>query len=118
MNRFFTCYSIKPFTMTLEGFVDSEISERDYIDLCCRIKESLDFCICVTKTITEISDFQVIESNKHKFSFHIIFPENRGTKAANKKFVLGMVHLLEVVLDLPVSLEGNSGKTYALIKVP
>lgn len=121
MNRLFTCYSIKPFTMTLEGFIDSNISERDYIDLCCSIRESLDFCICVTKVITEISDFQVTESNKKKFSFHVTFPEHRGTKAANKKFVLdNMVHLLEVVLedDLPVMLEGNSGTTYALIKVP
>ena len=118
MNRLFTCYSMKPFTMTLEGFVDSEISERGYIDLCSDIRDSLDFCICVTKNITEISDFKVIESDKHKFSFHITFPENRGTRAANKKFVLGMLHLLQVVLNLPVFLEGNSEKTYALIKVP
>ena len=118
MNRLFTC--MKPFTMTLEGFVDSEISERGYIDLCSDIRDSLDFCICVTKNITEISDFKVIESDKHKFSFHITFPENRGTRTANKKFMLGMVHLLQVVLedDLPVMLEGKESekKTYALIK--
>ena len=61
----------------------------------------------------------------NKFLFHIVFPENRGTKSANRKFVEEkMAHLLEVVLedDLPVGLEGkfdSSGmKTYALIKVP
>jgi hypothetical protein len=126
---FRTCVS-KPFSMILEGFVDSEISECDYKDLCCSIADKLDFCICVTKTITEIRQFHIPDPDspngyKNTFSFHIIFPENCGTKKANKKFLEdNMARLLEVCLedDLPVGLEDkfdSSGKkTFALIKVP
>jgi hypothetical protein len=115
--------------MVLEGFVDSEISEWDYKDLCCNIRDKLDFCICVTKTITETTEFHMPDTEspggyKNTFSFHLTFPENHGTRKANKKFIEDkMVRLLEVCLedDLPVGLEGvfdSSGKkTFALIKV-
>jgi hypothetical protein len=113
--------------MVLEGVVDPEISERDYIDLCCSIGEKLDFCICFTKNIVEIRKFHSDSLGKYenRFLFHITFPENRGTKNANKKFVAeNMERLLKVCLedDIPVGLEGSfdsSGKkSYALIKVP
>lgn len=114
--------------MVLEGVVDSEMPECDFIDLCCSIGDSLDFCICVSKTITEVREFRVRDVSggyTNRFSFHVVFPENHGTNAANRAFVKqNMVHLLEVVLedDLPVGLEGefdSSGKkTFALIKVP
>lgn len=117
-----------PFTMVLEGYVAPEMSERDFIDLCCSIGESLDFCICVSKTITEVREFHIPDTSggyKTRFSFHIVFSENHGTRAANKKFVEEhMANLLKGVLedDLPVGLEGkfdSSGKkTFALIKVP
>jgi len=123
MNQLFECCITKPFSMVLEGFVDSKITERDFIDLCCSIGESLDFCICYSKTIVEIRKFK-IQDGESRFSFHVTFPDNRGTKYANKKFVAeNMVKLLQCVLedDLPVGLEGEfdcSGKkTYALIKV-
>ena len=126
MFRLFKRCMFKPFTMILEGFVDSEISEWDYKDLCCNISDKLDFCICFTKTITETREFHVPDPKgyKNKFLFHVLFPENRGTKSANKKFLEdNMARLLEVCLedDLPVGLEDvfdSSGKkTYALIKV-
>jgi len=116
--------------MVLEGVVDSEISEWGYRDLCASVADKLDFCICVTKTITETIEFHMPDIDspngyKNKFSFHITFPENRGTKNANKKFVAeNMERLLKVCLedDLPVGLEDTfdpSGKkSYALIKVP
>jgi hypothetical protein len=113
--------------MILEGVVDPEISECDFIDLCCSIGEKLDFCICFTKNIVEIRKFHndSPEEYKNTFSFHVTFPENRGTKSANKKFIAdNMARLLEVCLedDLPVGLEytfDSSGKkSYALIKVP
>ena len=117
-----------PFTMVLEGYVDPEMSERDFIDLCCSIGESLDFCICVSKTITEVREFHIPDASggyKNRFSFHVVFPENYGTRVANKKFVEEhMANLLKGVLedDLPVGLEGkfdSSGiQTFALIKVP
>ena len=115
--------------MVLEGFVDSEISEWDYKDLCCSISDKLDFCICFTKTIMETREFHIPDTEspggyKNKFLFHIIFPENRGTKSANKKFVEeNMVRLLTVCLedDLPVGLEGtfdySKKKTFIIIKV-
>jgi hypothetical protein len=116
----------KPFTMVLEGHVDSEMSERDFIDLCCSIGESLDFGICYSKTITEIRQPYISGIGyEHKFSFHVIFPEKYGTRFANKKFIEDkMAYLLKGLLedDLPVGTEGNfdsSGKkTFALIKVP
>ena len=126
MSRLFQSCIRKPFTMVLEGFVDSEISEWDYKDLCCNIRDKLDFCICVTKTITETIEFHMPDPKGYKntFSFHVTFPENHGTRKANKKFIEDkMAHLLEVCLedDLPVGLEGmfnSSGKkTFALIKV-
>jgi hypothetical protein len=104
--------------MILEGFVDPEMSETDFKDMCCSIADSLDFCIYFTKTITEFID---VESKK--FSFHVIFPEKKGTKKANKKFLEdNMAELLRVCLedDLPVGLEDKfdrSGKkTFALLK--
>jgi hypothetical protein len=115
--------------MVLEGFVDSEISEWDYKDLCCSIYDKLDFCICFAKTIAEMREFHLPDENspkgyKNKFVFHVTFPENHGTKSANKKFLEDkMARLLEVCLedDLPVGLEGvfdSSGKkTFALMKV-
>ena len=130
MKQLFGSCVTKPFSMVLEGFVDSDISECDFIDLCCSIGDSLDFCICYPKTITEIRKFHVPDTNspeayKNKFLFHITFPKNRGTKSANKKFIEDkMEHLLQVCLekDLPVGLEDTfdySGKTsFALIKVP
>ena len=129
MIRLFKRCMFKPFTMVLEGFVDSEISEARYIDLCCSIGDSLDFCIYFTKTITETRQFHITDTEspggyKNKFLFYVIFPENHGTKSANKKFLEdNMARLLEVCLedDLPVGLEGvfdSSGKkTFALIKV-
>jgi hypothetical protein len=116
--------------MVLEGFVDSEISEWDYKDLCSSIRDKLDFCICVTKTITETTEFRKPDTEsprgyKNTFLFYVTFPENHGTRKANKKFVEDkMAHLLEVCLedDLPVGLEGafdSSGKkTFAIMKVP
>jgi len=128
MIQIFGKYIFNPFTMVLEGFVDSEMPECKFIDLCCSIGDSLDFCICVSKTITEVREFQVQDASgayTNRFSFHIAFPENRGTNAANRAFIKqNMVRLLTGVLedDLPVGLEGefdSSGiKTYALIKVP
>ena len=120
----------KPFSMVIEGFVDSEITETEFTDLCCSIGESLAFCICFPKIITEIRRFHMPDSNSpdgysHTFTFHVVFPENRGTRNANQRFVADtMVHLLKVVLedDLPVGLEGtvdHSGKkTYAVLRVP
>lgn len=116
--------------MILEGVVDPEISELDFIDLCCSIGESLNFCICYTKTIVEIRRFHKSDTTsptayKNTFSFHVTFPDNHGTKNANKMFVAdNMARLLEVCLedDLPVGLEDtfdSSGKkTFAVITVP
>ena len=113
--------------MILEGFVDLEITERDFIDLCCSIGESLHFGIYMPKIIMENRQFRVLDSDvyKNKFSFYVVFPNNRGTKSANKKFVAEkMAHLLEVLLekDLPVGLEDNfdttGKKSFALLKVP
>jgi hypothetical protein len=105
--------------MELEGFVDSEMTEIEFNDLCESIRDSLDFCICVTKSITEVMLFE-----SKRFSFHVVFLDNKGTKAANKKFVEDkMERLLEVCLGdwLPVGLENKfdtSGKkTYGLLKV-
>jgi hypothetical protein len=124
MIQFLGCCITKPFSMVLEGFVDSEMSERDFIDLCCSIGESLDFCICVSKTIVEIRRFQITDDGS-SFSFHVTFPDNRGTKYANREFVKdNMVKLLKCVLedDLPVGFEDDidysDKKTYAIIKVP
>lgn len=107
------------FNMELEGFVDSEMTETEFADLCESIRDSLDFCICVTKTITDVMLFE-----SKKFSFYVEFPDHEGTKADNKKFVEdNMAHLLEVCLGdwLPVGLEDKfdtSGKkTYGLLKV-
>jgi hypothetical protein len=125
MNRLFECCAGKPFTMVLEGFVDPEMPECDFIDMCCSIGDSLDFCICYEKTITETRQFRTpcAEGYKTRFSFHVLFPTNRGTKRANKAFIKEkMARLLEVCLekDLPVGLEGafdHSGKkTFALLK--
>lgn len=127
MNQLFGSCRTKPFSMVVEGYVDPDMTERDFIDLCCSIGDSLDFCICVPKTITEIRRFRVPDgvSCTNTFSFHVTFPNNRGTKSANKKFVAEkMAHLLEVVLekDLPVGLEGifnrTGKKTYAILHVP
>ena len=116
--------------MVLEGFVDSEISEWGYRDLCSSVADKLDFCICFTKTITETIEFHIPDADspkgyKNKFLFHIIFPENYGTRGANKKFVEdNMLRLLKVCLedDIEVGLEDSfdsSGKkSFALIKVP
>ena len=110
--------------MVLDGVTDPEMSERDFIDLCCRIGESMDFCICYTKTIVEIRRFHFPDAYTNTFSFRVEFPENRGTKAANRRFVAEkMAHLLEVVLrdSLPVGLENvfdpSGQKTFAIIKV-
>lgn len=125
----FRCCMTKPFTMVLEGFVDSEMCERDFIDLCSSIGESLDFCICYEKTIVEVRKFREpcvdsIDRYKNKFTFYITFPKNRGTKHANIIFIkMNMLSLLKCVLedDLPVGLENDfdcsNKKTYALIKV-
>ena len=124
----FGCCMSKPFTMILEGHVDSEMSECDFIDLCCSIGDSLDFGICYSKRIAEVRKFQVPDpagGYQNKFSFHVLFPDKRGTRNANRQFVADkMACLLEGLLedDLPVGLEGQfdtSGKkTFALIKVP
>jgi len=105
--------------MELEGYVDPEMTETEFNDLCQSIRDSLDFCICVTKTITEVMLFE-----SKKFSFSIVFPDHKGTKAANKKFVEDkMAHLLEVCLGdyLPVGLEDRfvtiGKRTYGLLKV-
>jgi hypothetical protein len=117
----------KPFTMVLEGTVDSDMCKRDFIDLCCSIGDSLDFGICVQKVIMVNMQFQVFDSNvyKNKFSFHVTFPNDRGTKRSNRKFVADkMLHLLQVLLekDLPVGLENEfdstGKKSFALLKVP
>ena len=126
MSWLFECCVRKPFTMVLEGVVDSEISERDFIDLCCSVGDSLDFGICYAKTIVEVRKFQVPDTvgYQNKFSFYVTFPNNRGTKSANRQFVADkMARLLEGILedDLPVGLEGKldySGQqTFALITV-
>lgn len=114
----FSCFS-RTFTMELEGHVDPEMTETEFNDLCQSIRDSLDFCICVTKTITEVMDFE-----SKKFSFNIVFPDHRGTKAANKRFVENnMARLLEVCLEdyLPVrpedKVDKTENKTYGLLKV-
>jgi hypothetical protein len=105
--------------MELEGFVDSEMTETEFADLCESIRDSLNFCICVTKTITDVMLFE-----SKKFSFYVEFPDHEGTKADNNKFVEdNMVYLLEVCLGdwIPVGLKDKfdtSGKkTYGLLKV-
>lgn len=129
MNYLRNLCTYKPFTMVLEGVVDSQMDKTDFTDLCCSIADSLDFCICYTKTITEIRQFHIPGSQESsRFSFHVTFPEDRGNIHANKKFVEDkMVQLLEVVLkdSLPVGYEGGDdytaykGKTtFAIIKVP
>lgn len=114
----FSCFS-RTFTMQLEGYVDPEMTETEFNDLCQGIRDSLDFCICVTKTITEVMLFE-----SKKFSFSVVFPDHKGTKAANKRFVENnMARLLEVCLEdyLPVGLEDKfdttRNKTYGLLKV-
>lgn len=114
----FTCFS-RTFTMELEGCVDRDMGETEFNDLCQSIRDSLDFCICVTKTITEVMLFE-----SKKFSFSVVFPDHKGTRAANKKFVEdNMARLLEVCLGdwLPVGLEDKfdtaGKKTYGLLKV-
>jgi len=114
--------------MVIHGVVDSDRTETEFIDLCCSIGDSLHFCICFTKKIIEIRRFHVADTKSPRgytntFTFHVTFPDQYGTRDANKKFVEEkLVHLLEVVLDIPIGLEGNfdpSGKpTYALIQVP
>lgn len=107
------------FNMELEGFVDSDMTETEFDDLRESIRDSLHFCICVPKSITEVRLFE-----SKKFSFYVEFPDHEGTKADNKKFVEdNMARLLEVCLEdwLPVGLEDKfdtSGKkTYGLLKV-
>jgi len=107
------------FNMQLEGFVDPHMTETEFNDLCESIRDSLDFCICVTKTITEVMLFE-----SKKFSFYVEFPDHEGTKDDNKKFVEdNMARLLEVCLEdwLPVGLEDKfdiaGKKTYGLLKV-
>jgi len=129
MINLFRCCMTKPFTMVLEGFVDSEMCEQDFTDLCCSIRESLDFCICYEKTIAEVRKFrepspESIDRYKNKFVFYITFPNNCGTKHANKKFIEdNMLRLLKVCLedDIHIGLESNfdcsNKKSYALIKV-
>lgn len=114
----FSCFSPN-FTMKLEGYVDPDMTETEFDDLRESIRDSLDFCIYVRKIITEV---RLFESNK--FYFNVVFPDHKGTKAANKKFVEhNMVPLLEVCLGdyLPVGLEDKfdtTGKmTYGLLKV-
>lgn len=127
MYRLFESCMTKPFSMVLEGVVDLEVTETEFIDLCCSIGDSMDFGICYPKTITEIRQFHTRYAigYKNRFSFHVIFPNNKGTKNANKKFIEDkMAYLLERLLEdyLPVGLQDKfdySGKmTYAVIKVP
>ena len=110
--------------MVLDGVADPEMSERDFIDLCCRVGESMDFCICYTKTIVEIRRFHSPDAYTNTFSFRVTFPDNCGTKGANRRFVAEkMARLLEVVLEdhLAVGLENvfepSGRKTFAVIKV-
>jgi hypothetical protein len=130
MHWLLECCRAKPFSMVLKVYVDSELSETDILDLFSSIRDSLDFCICVKKNITEGRRFHIPDKTSPRgytitFSFHIVFPDNRGSRYANKQFVEEkMLPLLHVVLeeDLPVGLEGtwnpSETKTYALLCVP
>ena len=99
--------------MQLEGFVDPDMSERDFIDLCSNIYDSLHFCIIVEKTIVVVRKFDM-----NKFIFYITFPNNHGTKSANKKFVEDMTYFIQTVLEdhIPVGVD-HSKKTYAILNV-
>jgi len=130
MHWLLECCRAKPFSMVLKVYIDSELSETDVLDLIYSIRDSLDFCICVKKNIAEGRRFHIPDKTSPRgyttaFSFHIVFPDNRGTRYANKQFVEEkMLPLLQAVLedDLPVGREGTwnpSGtKTYALLCVP
>jgi len=117
----------KPFAMDLEGVADPEMTERDFINLCCSIGDSMDFGIGYPKTIQEIRRFHTPDKDSYTntFTFHVEFPTKWGTLHGNKKFVAEkMAYLLPVLLEdfLTVGLEDaidtTKEKTFGILKVP
>jgi len=118
-----------PFSMVLDGIADPEMTERDFIDLCYYIKQTLEFGIPFPNTMTEIRNFKEPDDSplgyKNTFSFQINFPNHQGTRDANIRFIEDKLENLIYVLlidYLPVafetSIDFSGNKTYAVIKVP
>jgi len=102
--------------MVLEGVADPEMTETDFIDLCCSIGDSMDFGICYPKTIQETREFHKPDKDSYTTKW--------GTLYGNKKFVAEkMAYLLEVLLAdfLPIGLEDTidttKEKTFGILKV-
>ena len=113
--------------MVLEGVADPEMTETDFIDLCCSIGDSMNFGICYPKTIQETREFHKPDKDSYTntFTFRVEFPTKWGTLYGNKKFVAEkMAYLLEVLLAdfLPIGLEDTidttKEKTFGILKVP
>lgn len=114
------CYKFwyKTFTMTIEGRVDKlKHTETEFYDICDRISETLHFAICVPKIIqdTRNSDNPFV----YLFTFHVEFINEYGTSTQNKQFLKQkMEHLLQCVIEIPISMENDfQKKTFAIITI-
>ena len=111
-------FGYNTFTMTIEGRVEKlKHTETEFYNICDRISETLHFAICVPKIIQD--NRRTDNPFVYMFTFHVNFINEFGTTTQNKLFLKQkMEHLLQCMIEIPISMENDvQKKTFAIIKI-